>query len=131
MVTNPYPLPIIDETIQKLEGFQYATALDINMGYYTISLSPASQDMTTIINGFGKFRYNCLHMGMCDSEDILQGKVEKLLGDIEGIKTYIDDIIVLSKYCFRNHIDQLRIIFGRLCVAELNFNAPKYSFGLK
>ena len=35
--------------MQQLEGFQYVTALDINTGYYTISLFPASQYMTTIV----------------------------------------------------------------------------------
>ena len=73
------------------------TALNLNMGYYTIRLSPASQDMTTIVTEFGKFRYNRLPMGMCASGDIFQAKVDKLLGDIEGVRTYIDDILVLRK----------------------------------
>ena len=38
--------------MQKLEGFQYATALDIKMQYYTIRLSPASQDMKTVVTEF-------------------------------------------------------------------------------
>ena len=32
LVRNIYPLPIIGETMQQLEGFQHATALDINRG---------------------------------------------------------------------------------------------------
>ena len=63
LVINPYHLPRIVETIQKLEGFQYVTALDINMVYYTIRLSPASQEMTTIVTKFGRFRYNRLPNG--------------------------------------------------------------------
>ena len=65
LVINPYHLTRIGETIQQLEGFQYVTALDINMGYYNIRLSPASQDMTTIVTEFGKFIYNRLPMGVC------------------------------------------------------------------
>ena len=83
--------------MQQLEGFQYATALDINMGYYTIRIYPASQDMTTIVTEFGKFRYNRLPMGMCASGDIFQVKLDKLSSDIKGVKTYIDDILVLGK----------------------------------
>ena len=60
LVNKPYPLPIIGETTKQLEGFQYATTLYINMGYYTIRLFPASQDMTTIVTKFGKFKYNSL-----------------------------------------------------------------------
>ena len=83
--------------MQKLEGFQYAASLDLNMGYYTIILSPDSQDMTTIVTEFGEFGYNRLPMGMCASGEIFQSKVDKLLGDTDGVKTYIDDILVLSK----------------------------------
>ena len=101
------------------------------MGYYTTRLSPASQDMMTIVTEFGKFRYNCLPMGMCTSGDIFQAKLDKLLGDIEGVKTYIDYIIVLGKDRFENHIKQLIIIFVRLRDAGLKVNAPKCSFGLK
>ena len=73
--------------------------------------------MTTIVNEFGKFRYNCLSMVMCASEDIFQAKVDKLLGDIEGVETYIDDILILGKDSFENYIEQLIIIFGRMCAA--------------
>ena len=131
LVRKPYPLPRIGDNIQQLEGFQYPAALDLNMIYYNIRLSPASQDMTTIVTGFFKFRYNRLHVGMCDSGDIFQAKVDKILGDIEGVKTYINDILVLSKDSFENQIDHLRIIFGRLSATGLKVNAPKFSFGLK
>ena len=58
-----------------------------------------------IITEFGEFRYNCLPMGMCALGYIFQAKADKLLGDIKGINMYIDDILVLIKYCFRNHIE--------------------------
>ena len=35
-VINMYPLPRIGETMKQLELFQYATTIDLNMGYYTI-----------------------------------------------------------------------------------------------
>ena len=131
LVRKPYPLPIIRDTKQKFEGFQYATALYLNMGYYTIRIYPASQDMTTIVTEFGKFRYNLFPMGMCASWCVFQSKVNELLGDIEGVKTYINDIIVLRKDSFENHTDQLIIIFVRLRAAGLKVNAHKCSFGLK
>ena len=39
----PYPLPNIQDLLMKLEGFQWATTLDLNMGYYHIELCPASK----------------------------------------------------------------------------------------
>ena len=73
--------------MQKLEGLQYATPLDLDMGYYNIRLSYASHYMTTIVTEFGKFKYNRLPMGMCASGVIFQSKVNELLGDVEIVKT--------------------------------------------
>jgi hypothetical protein len=38
---KPYPIPKIQEMLQNLEGFAYATSIDLNMGYYHIELSPS------------------------------------------------------------------------------------------
>ena len=53
-------------------------------------------------------------MGMCALGDISQAKVDELLGYIEGVKTYIVDILVLIKEIFSNHTEKPRIIFSRL-----------------
>ena len=64
------------------------------MGYYTLRFSPTSQDTTTIVTEFSKFKYNRLPMCVCTSGDIIQAKVDELLSDIEVIKTYIDSILI-------------------------------------
>ena len=69
-------------------------------------------------------------MGICASGDILQAKLDKLLGDIEVVKTYINDILILGNDSFENHIEHLIIILVRLRAADLKVNAPKCSFGL-
>ena len=65
------------------------------MRYYTIGISPASQDMMTIVIEFGEINYNHLPMVICASGDILYPKVDNLIYDTKGVKTYIDDISVL------------------------------------
>jgi hypothetical protein len=39
----------------NLEGFQYATSLDLNMGYYHIELNLDSKKYCTIVMPFGKY----------------------------------------------------------------------------
>ena len=68
---------------------------------------------------------------MVISGDVFQSKVYDLLGDIEGVRTYIDDILCISKGTFAEHLDQLKEIFNRFKQAGLKVNAPKCSFGLK
>ena len=52
---NPYPIPKISSVLQEMEGFTYATQLDLNMGYYTIRLDPDAQKICTIIFPWGKY----------------------------------------------------------------------------
>ena len=46
---KPYPMPKINEILLKLEGFQYATSLDLNMVYYHIRLRENASNLCTII----------------------------------------------------------------------------------
>ena len=63
-----------------------------------------SQYMTMIATEFGTFRYICLTMVMCTSGDIFQAKIYKLFSDIEGVTTYIYNILFLGKKIFSEHI---------------------------
>ena len=67
LLRNLYPFTSIDNNLQQLEGFQYATAIYLNLGNYTIKLPPAIQDIMMIVTGSGKFRYSLPLMGMCAS----------------------------------------------------------------
>ncbi len=127
---KPYPLPRIGDTLQGLEGFQYATSLDLNMGYYHIVLSETSSEMCTIVTEFGKYKYKRLPMGVSCSPDIFQAKIYELLGDIEGTKAYIDDILAIKKGSFKEHLEQLDEIFRRCQRVGLKINADKCRFGL-
>ncbi len=51
ILRKPYPIPKISTTLQELEGFTYATALDLNIGYYTIRLDPAASKTCTSPGG--------------------------------------------------------------------------------
>ena len=70
IVRKPYPLPKIDDIIQQLQGFKFATSLDLNIGYYHINLSLNAQKIRTITTPFGKYRYKKLRMGISVATDI-------------------------------------------------------------
>jgi len=81
----------------NLEGFQWATSLDLNMGYYRIRLDPASKQLCTIVLPFGKYEYQAIPMGLCNSPDIFQEKMSELMDGLTFVRTYIDDLLCLNK----------------------------------
>ena len=126
---KPYPLPNIRETLLELKGFQWGTSLDLNMGYYHIKLHPNSHKYCTIVFPFGKYEYLRLPMGLCNSPDIFQEHMSELLQDLHYVRAYIDDVAVLTKGDWYDHINKLDKVLDRLKKAGLKVNAHKSSFG--
>jgi hypothetical protein len=85
IVRNPFPIPKISTVLQELEGFTHATALDLNMGYYTIRLDPDESKICTIILPWGKYSYLRLPMGVTCSPNIFHAKISELMGTLEFV----------------------------------------------
>jgi len=128
IIRKPYPLPKISTVLQELEGFQYATALDLNMGYYTLRLDLTTSDMCTIIFPWGKYSYQRLPMGASNAPDVFQAKMGTLFQDLEYVRAYIDDLLILSSSTFEDHLDKLGKVLQRLQEKGLRINAPKSTF---
>jgi hypothetical protein len=128
IVRKPFPIPKISTVLQELEGFTYATALDLNMGYYTIKLDPDASKICTIILPWGKYSYLRLPMGVACSPDIFQARMSELMATLEFVRTYLDDILCISKGSLEDHLNKLRRVLIRLRDAGLTVNARKSSF---
>jgi hypothetical protein len=128
IVRNPFPIPKISTVLQELEGFTYATALDLNMGYYTIRLDPDSSKICTIIFPWGKYSYLRLPMGIACSPDIFQAKMSELMVALEFVRAYLDDLLCITKGSLDDHLSKLRKVLIGLRCAGLKVNAPKCSF---
>ena len=128
LIRKPWPLPKIATILQELEGFRWATSLDLNMGYYTIRLDPDSSKYCTLILPWGKYSYQRLPMGISGAPDIFQEKMSGLMAGLEFVRTYLDDVLVLTKDSFHDHLEKLREVLIRLRDAGLKANAPKCKF---
>ena len=127
---KPYPLPKIQELLLQLEGFKYGTTLDLNMGYYHIQLTPEASRLCTIVFPFGKYEYQKLPMGLCNSPDFFQEKMSDLMTGLEFVRTYLDDVAVLSSGTWTDHVQKVDRCLQRLKDAGLKINAAKSFFGL-
>ncbi len=76
LVRKPFPILKISTVLQELEGFTFATVLDLNMGYYTIRLDPDASKICPIIFPWEKYSYKRLPMGIAGSPDIFQGRCQ-------------------------------------------------------
>jgi len=69
---KPHPIPNIQDMLLNLEGFQWATSLDLNMGHCHVRLDPASEQLCAVALSFGNCEHQAIPMGLCNSPDIFQ-----------------------------------------------------------
>ena len=130
IVRKPYPLPKILDLMQTLQGFTYATTLDLNMGYYTIKLDEKSQELCTIVTPMGKYSYQRLPMGINCAPDIFQKKMNDLMSGIEYVRTYLDDLLVLSNGDFADHLKKIATVLNCLNGAGLKVHIKNQHLAL-
>jgi hypothetical protein len=114
--------------LQDLEEFTFATALDLNMGYYTIRVDPDASKICTIIFSWGKYSYEHLPMGIAGSPDIFQGKMSEPMESLEYVQAYLDDLLCISRSSLQDHLKKLEEVLRHLCNAGLKVNTEKLTF---
>ncbi len=105
-----FPIPKISTVLQEIEGFSYATALDLNMGFYTIRLDPDASKICTVIFPWGKYSYKRLPMGIAGSPDIFQEKMSEQMESLKFVRAYLDDLLCISKLSLEDHLYKLEVV---------------------
>ena len=84
--------------------------------------------LSIIVFPFGKFEMQRLPMGLCNSPDIFQEKMSELFDGLDFVRTYIDDLLTLTKGTFEDHLEKLERVLFRLKESGLKVNAKKSFF---
>jgi transposase InsO family protein len=127
-VRNPYPLPTIKDMFNTIDGFTYGTAIDLVMGFYHVRLSRQAQKLFTIILPWGKYSYLRLPLGYKGSPDIFQQMMNDIFGDLPFVMIYIDDLLVLTKGTFEDHLTALSMVLQRARKHQCQINPSKTKF---
>ncbi len=112
LIRKPFPISKISMILQEVEGFTFATALDLNMGYYTIRLDPDASRICTVIFPWGKYSYKRLPMGIAGSPDIFQSKILELMEDLEYVQAYLDNLLCISRSSLDDHLENSKRYSG-------------------
>lgn len=67
-------------------------------------------------------------MGLCNSPDIFQEKMNEVFEGFENVRAYIDDLLLTTKGDFEDYLSQLETILHKLQEKGLKVNAKKSFF---
>ena len=69
-------------------------------------------------------------MGIACAPDKFQEKMSGLMEALEYVKTYLDDLLTITKGSFEDHLSKLREVLHRLQCAGLRINIAKSTFAM-
>jgi hypothetical protein len=84
-----------------------------------------AQKLCTIVFPWGKYKYKRLPMGIKTAPDVYQNIMSKLVQDMEYVKTYLDDLLILTNNTFKDQLLKLEMVLARLSTAGMRVNISK------
>ena len=92
-----YPIPTVDEILEKLSTGAVFSKIDLNMGYHQVELDEESRNLTTFSTSEGLYRYKRLVFGVSSAFEEFHELISSLFQNEPNIESIADDIIVFGK----------------------------------
>ena len=96
-IKNAYPLPLISDIINKLQGSKYFTKLDIQWGYNNVQIKEGDEWKAAFKTNKGLFEFTVMFFEMCNSSATFQNMMDHTFSDLiaQGFcMVYMDDILI-------------------------------------
>ncbi|CAM9000390.1 unnamed protein product [Rhodiola kirilowii] len=127
-----FPLPFIDQMLERLANHDYFCYLDGYSGFFQIPIHPLDQEKTTFTCPYGTFAYRRMPFGLCNAPGTFQRCMMAIFSDfIEKImKVFMDDFSVYGS-CFDSCLGNLTRVLERCIETDLVLNWEKCHFMVK
>ena len=128
-IKNRYPLPLIGELLDRLNGAKIFSKIDLKDGYYHIRIKEGDEWKTAFRTRFGHYEFTVMPFGLSNAPATFQNYINNALRGYtdDFCIVYLDDILVFSKTT-EEHDQHLGLIMERLRQAELFVNPKKSKF---
>lgn len=128
-IKDRYPLPRIEDEINKLGGNKYFTGLDLAQGFYQVPMEEESVEKTAFVTPDGHYEFLRMLFGLSNSPAVFQRLINKALGELKDSIAfpYIDDIIIPS-VTVKEGLERLELVLIKLRDNNLTLRLSKCKF---
>ena len=125
-----FPLPFIDQILNRLAGSNYFCFLDRYSGYNQIAVHPDDQEKTTFTCPFGTFTFRRMPFGLCNAPATFQGCMMAIFSDFLGdsLEVFMEDFPIFGnnfegclshltkilEVCVRKRLVQEGVVLGHI-----------------
>ncbi|RVW92621.1 Transposon Ty3-G Gag-Pol polyprotein [Vitis vinifera] len=121
-----FPLPFIDQVLERVSGHPFYYFLDGYSGYFQIEIAVADQEKTTFTCPFETYAYRRMTFGLCNASTTFQRCMLSIFSDmVERImEAFMDDITVYGS-AFDECLVNLEVVLNRCIEKDLVLNWEK------
>nr|GEZ10387.1 reverse transcriptase domain-containing protein [Tanacetum cinerariifolium] len=106
-----FPLPFMDQMLERLAGNEYYCFLDGFSWYFQILIDPQDQGKTTFTCPYGTFAYQRMPFGLCNAPGTFQRCMIAIFHDMieESMEVFMDDFLIFGdsfSSCL-SHLDKM------------------------
>ncbi|GJZ27691.1 reverse transcriptase domain-containing protein [Tanacetum coccineum] len=127
-----FPLPFMDQMLERLAGNKYYCFLDGFSGYFQIPIDPHDQEKTTFICPYGTFAYCRMPFGLCNAPGTFQRCMMAIFHDMieKTMEVFMYDFLVFGN-SFGNCLSRVDKMLQRCEDTNLCLNWEKSHFMVK
>jgi hypothetical protein len=128
-VTDAFPMPRIDDLLEKFETAKWFSSMDLASGYWQIAMDEKDIPKTAFATSQGLYEFVVMPFGLTNAPATFQRLMNHIFKEYIGkfLVVYIDDILIYSK-TFEEHLEHLYLIFERLKEVDLMIKLKKCEF---
>jgi hypothetical protein len=127
-----FPLPFIDQMVERLAGHEYYYFLDGYSGYNQVPVEPEDQRKTTFTCPFGTFAYRRMPFVLCNAPATFQRCMISIFSNMvkRFLEIFMDDFSVFGS-TFEECLHHLTLVLERCKEKNLVLNWEKCHFMVK
>jgi hypothetical protein len=128
-IKNGHPLPRIDDLLDKIQGAQYFTSMDLLQGFYQLPLLESDRHKTAFKTTFGHYQFRVVSMGLTNAPSVFQRVMNKIFqGQVNRhVLIYLDDILIFSR-TKEEHLQHIQQVLKTIQDNNLSLKTSKCHF---